>query len=140
MFGLTKRLPKVGSDSGKSGGFLLGVIKGSAYAVIVSLVCILLFAVIIKYTAIPEAWIQPVNQVIKGLSVLIGAWAAAKKIKSNGWLMGLLIGLVYTILAFLVFSILDGEFRFTLNILNDLLFGGIMGLIAGILMVNIIKR
>jgi len=119
--------------------FILGVIKGAAYAVIVSLLGILLFALLLKFTPIPEAWIQPINQVIKGLSILVGAWFAARKIKSNGWLMGLLIGLIYTVLAFIVFSLLDGNFRFTLTILNDLLFGSVMGVIAGVITVNLIK-
>ena len=133
-----KTRTKINLSSDKS-VFVLSIIKGAAYAVIVSLAGILLFALLIKFIPISESWVQPINQVIKGLSVLIGAYIAARKIKSNGWLMGLLIGLLYTLIAYIVFSLLDGEFRFTLSILNDLLFGGIMGVISGIITVNVIK-
>lgn len=112
---------------------ILIMTKGIFWAVSVSLICILIFALIIKFTTIPESFIMPINQVIKVLSIFIGCWVASKKIKNNGWLWGLFIGAIYTLLAFLIFSILDGEFRFTLNLLNDFVFGALLGLISGII-------
>ena len=111
----------------------LAVLKGVFWALTVSLLCALIFAFIIKFTNISESAIMPINQVIKVLSILVGCFVASKKIKNNGWLWGLIIGAVYTLLAFLVFSILDGEFRFTLSLLNDLVFGAVLGLISGII-------
>ncbi len=111
----------------------LAVLKGVFWALTVSLLCVLIFAFIIKFTNISESAIMPINQVIKVLSILVGCFVASKKIKNNGWLWGLIIGVVYTLLAFLVFSILDGEFRFTLSLLNDLVFGAVLGLISGII-------
>ena len=111
----------------------LNAIKGVFWAISVSLLCVLLFAFIIKFTSITENAISPINQVIKILSIFIGCYIASKKIESNGWFWGLIIGGLYTILAFLIFSILDGEFRFTLNLLNDFVFGSIIGLISGII-------
>lgn len=112
---------------------ILIMTKGIFWAISCSLVCILIFAFIIKFTTIPETIISPINQIIKVVSILVGCWVASKKIKNNGWLWGLFIGGLYTLLAFLIFSILDGEFRFSLNLLNDFVFGSILGLISGII-------
>ena len=120
------------SAENKGSNFLV-VLKGVFWALTVSLLCVLIFAFIIKFTNISESAIMPINQVIKVLSILVGCWVASKKIKSNGWLWGLIIGAIYTLLAFVVFSILDGEFRFTLSLLNDLVFGAVLGLISGII-------
>ncbi len=112
---------------------ILSMLKGVFWAISFSLICILIFAFIIKFTNISENAISPINQVIKVLSILVGCYVASKKIKSNGWLWGLFIGALYTIFAFLIFSILDGEFRITLNLLNDFVFGSLIGLISGII-------
>ena len=57
-----------------------------------------------------------------------------------GFISGLVIGFFYTILAFITFSILDGNFVFSKTLLNDLLFGGIIGAICGIIAVNFIGK
>lgn len=123
---------KLSIDQTKNNSFL-GLLKGAFWAISTSLVCVLIFAFIIKFTSINESLISPINQGIKILSILIGCFIASKKINSNGWLWGLLLGAIYTILAFVIFSILDGEFNFNLSLLNDITFGSILGLISGII-------
>ncbi len=118
---------------------ILGVLKGTFWAISVSLICVLIFAFVIKFTSISENLIMPINQVIKIISILFGASVMTKKIKSNGWLWGLILGAVYTLLAFLIFSTLNGKFDFSINLLNDVVFGSIIGLISGIIMFAIRK-
>lgn len=124
----------------KDRSFLLAIIKGSLIALCISLVGILIFAFILKFASISDKAIRPINQIIKGVSVLVGVFVAMRKVDKMGLVGGLLIGLVYTILAFVVFSLLDGNFEFNLTLLNDLLFGGIMGAICGIIAVNVKRR
>lgn len=118
----------------------LTVLKGSLVALSISLVSILIFAFFIKYVAVPTNAIKPINQVIKGLSLLIGTFVALKKVDKMGLINGLLIGLAYTVLAFVVFSILDGHFEFTKSLVNDLLFGGLIGGICGVITVNFRRK
>lgn len=126
-------------DTNTKGTLLLSVLKGSLVALCFSLVGILVFAFLLKFTNISDSVINPVNQVIKGLSVFFGVFIGLKKEKEMGLVSGLLIGLIYTMVAFLVFSILDGHFVFDRTLLNDIIFGGIMGAICGIICVNIKK-
>ena len=119
--------------------FVINVAKGMLVAVCVSLILVLLFAFILKFTNIPESTIKPVNQVIKGLSILIGVFIALKKSKDLGLVSGLLIGFLYTIVAFVIFSCLGGVFAFDITFLTDILFGAVMGAICGIICVNLKK-
>lgn len=116
---------------------ILNIIKGSFWGVAFSLICILIFALIIKFTSISENAIQPINQIIKVLSILFACFIVGKKIKKGGIFVGLFTGMLYTLVAFVIFSILDGSFNLGLNTLNDLTFGGIIGIISGILCINI---
>ncbi len=118
-----------------SGG--LDVLKGSLYAVAISLVGILLFAFIIKMVGISDAFISPVNQVIKIASILVGCFVCFKHRSSNGLLKGALLGVLYTLLAFIIFSVLNGDFGVGRVVFNDCLFGAIMGAICGIVSVNL---
>ena len=119
--------------------FVFSVAKGALVAVCVSLVLVLLFAFLLKFTNIPESTIKPVNQVIKGLSILIGVFVGLRKSKELGLVSGLLIGFIYTIVAFVIFSILGGVFAFDLTFLTDILFAAVMGAICGIICVNLKK-
>ncbi len=126
--------------SEKSGNnFWLNIVKGTLIALSFSLVGILIFAFILKFTNISESVITPINQVIKGVSIFLGVFIALKKQKEIGLVSGLLIGLIYTIFAFLVFSILAGHFVFDISLLIDMAFGSIIGGICGIISVNIKK-
>ncbi len=126
------------SDENK-GKILKPVLKGVVVSLCVSLVCILFFAFLLRFTNISESLITPVNQVIKGVSIFIGVFVGMRKVKEKGILNGLLIGFFFTILAFLVFSLLDGQFDFDKTLLNDIIFGSIIGGICGIICVNLKK-
>lgn len=115
---------------------VLNIIKGCLLAVAISLVGILFFAFIIKLFGLTDSWIKPINQIIKALSIFFGTMFALKKDKKNGLVKGLVIGLVYTISAFVIFSILNGAFAFDKSLLTDILFGTITGAICGVIVVN----
>ncbi len=122
------------------GGFWLSIVKGVGVGLCVALVGILLFAFLLRFTTISDKIISPVNQVIKGVSIFFGVFIGMKKHKQMGLLNGLLIGLFFTISAFLVFSLLDGAFVFDRTLFNDLIFGSVIGAICGIICVNLKKN
>lgn len=123
----------------KHNGVFLSIVKGSLIALCVSLIGILIFAFCLKFTSLSDKLILPINQVIKGLSIFLGVFFGLKKQKQMGLISGLLIGFVYTIVAFFAFSILNGAFNFDHTLLNDIVFGAIIGGICGIICVNLKK-
>ena len=131
-------LRKTKSETPKNTMFV-HVLKGAFIALGVSLVGVLMFAFLLKFTNISDSVINPVNQVIKAVSIFLGVFLGLRKQKEMGLVSGLLIGLIFTMIAFLTFSVLDGHFAFDRTLLNDTIFGCIMGAICGIICVNIKK-
>lgn len=121
----------------KENSLLKNALKGSLMALAISLIGILLFAFIIKLTNMSNNCISPINQVIKFLSIFIGVCFALRKNKSKGILNGLVIGIVYTLLAFIIFSALSKNFSFDKSLFNDLIFDCIAGIICGVIAVNL---
>ncbi len=115
---------------------LSNIIKGALIAVSVSLVLILVFALLIKFLNIPDGAIQPVNQAIKIVSILFGVRAALKHFPKKGLVTGAVIGITYTILAYVFFSFLSGKFVFSANLFIDALFSLIIGGLCGVFFVN----
>ena len=129
---------KTRSDAPKNKTFV-HIFKGAFIGLGVSLILVLIFAFILKFTNISDSVISPVNQVIKAASIFLGVFLGLRKQKEMGLVSGLCIGLLFTIIAFLTFSVLDGHFAFDRTLLNDTIFGSIMGAICGIICVNIKK-
>ena len=125
--------------AGERGKAALEIVKGLTIAIIVSLLLVLTFALVIKMANLPNSYIAPVNQAIKALSLLIGSLFSFK-IKSGGWKKGLLLGIFYILLAYAIFSLLDGQFKFGISLLYDFLLGAAMGLICGVIAVNISRK
>ena len=93
--------------------------RGVSLAIIVCLAAVLIFALVIQFTGLPESVIMPVNQFIKVLAIFIGCFFSLRG--SKGWLKGGLVGLIAGGLTFLLFALLGG-FPSGLRILWDLLF------------------
>ena len=133
-------MEKTATIKGEKGAFLKALIKGSLVALSISLIAICVFAFLLRFFDINADLIKPINQIIKIVSILIGSFIALKNVREMGLITGFLIGVVYTILAFLVFSLLNGAINFSPSIVNDLLFGGITGAIVGVFAVNIFGK
>ena len=110
--------------------------RGVSLAIIVCLAAVLIFALVIQFTGLPESVIMPVNQFIKVLAIFIGCFFSLRG--SKGWLKGGLVGLIAGGLTFLLFALLGG-FPSGLRILWDLLFCVGVGILSGIISVNLIK-
>ena len=124
----------------KSNSMVISSLKGSLIATCVSLVGILFFAFIVKLFGITDGFLKPVNQIIKAISIMIGTFITLKKDNEKGMFKGLIIGIIYTLLAFLVFSILNGSFNFDKSLLTDVIFAGVTGAICGVITINIKKK
>lgn len=115
------------------------VIIGALSAISMALILILLFAVIIRFTSLSDTFIKPVNQVIKIVCILFGVKLGVKHNPTKGWVKGSLIGFTFSLVAYLLFSILGGSFNFGWTTVVDVIFSTIIGFICGILFVNLQK-
>jgi putative membrane protein (TIGR04086 family) len=112
---------------------LKAILRGVLYAVITSLVLVLLLALVIRLTGMADAVIKPVVQVIKVLSVFVGVAVALRDVAKRGYIWGAVVGLVYTVLTFFIFSILDNSFSITTGLPVDMLFALAVGAASSML-------
>ncbi|MCL2847966.1 MAG: TIGR04086 family membrane protein [Firmicutes bacterium] len=120
--------------------YTLEIVKAVVVAVILSLASILILAFLIPAINISNEALPIINQVIKGVVILV-ACLVALRLPKNGWLRGIIVGLVYVLIAFILFSLLAGaSFDFGLTLLNDIALGAVTGLLSGIIASLIRKR
>ena len=129
-------MQKTNSMTAENFGGVSRFIKGLIVSFIITFACIILFAFLIKWFDFSDKIISPVNLGIKALSVGFGTLIFARK-SSKGILKGVLFALIYTLIAFLLFSALAGVFNFSFGLVLDLLFTALVGAIFGIFGVNI---
>ena len=120
--------------------FALSCVKATLICLAFTLVGVLIFAFILKSFSISDGAIKPINQVIKAVSIFFGCLIGLKKQKTMGLVKGFIIGLIYVLLAFFVFSALSGSFAVNLTLLSDVIFGGIMGAVCGVVAINFLKK
>lgn len=117
---------------------LSNLFKGLIVSIIITFVCIIIFGFVIKWGSYPNSIITPVNLAIKGLSVIIGAFIYGRH-ASKGIIRGIIFGLAYTTLAFLIFSLLSGSMLLSTGILLDYAFTITASIIATIISINTSK-
>ena len=117
------------------GGEIFQVVKGVGVSLILSLIMALIFAVALRFCYLPQQIIYPINQLIKGIAVVIGTLICVRGEK--GFLKGLIIALVFTALSYLAFSALGGDFSLSWMIAVELLITGMIGVLSGSIAVNL---
>ena len=119
------------------GNGIFTVIKATLLALAISLLSAVVFAVFLRVSSIGEGWIYPINQLLKGVSIVVGVFLFAEGEK--GWLKGGGTGLLFTALSYLAFSALGGGFTLSWLILLEFFAAFLIGSISGILAVNLKK-
>jgi len=108
------------------------VIKGGMLGALFSVGLIFLYALALWKEFLPAESIRLVNALIKVLSAAAAALFAVRRCARRRWLIGGAAGLFYTLLAFMVFSILSDTFVFSEALLSDLLIGLLSGITAAV--------
>lgn len=114
----------------------LCILKGCAFAIIISIILLTVYALLLTYTKVSESTITPVVLTITGISILIGSTISSRKIKKNGLMYGGLVGAIYIIFLYFASSLCITGFSLTLNSIIMLAVGIITGIAGGIIGVN----
>lgn len=115
---------------------ILDVVRALAVALLTNLVAVLLIAVVVKYTGVTQSVATALNQVVKVLSLAVGAVVGFRSGRF-GLVLGAVTGLLFTVLGFSVFSLLAGRPLFTDVTVFDFLLGLASGVFSGVLAVNL---
>lgn len=115
--------------------FFSSIIKGVLFAVIVSLMSVLIFAFIVQIANLQSGVIKAVNQFIKIISVFLSCMFFVNK--KAGLIRGAIIGVFFTLITYLIFALFFSQIDFGFSFFVDIIFMLVIGGLAGIISVNL---
>lgn len=118
-------------------GTVLQILTAAAVSVLLVMAGVLLFAGAIRLFSLPTSAVRPVNQFIKTVGLFLGCVFTLKG--SRGALKGFLAGIVAALVLILVFAVAGKNFPSFSSAALDLLLFAAVGLISGIVAVNVKK-
>jgi len=124
-------------DKGMINKNMINILKGSALSIVVTLILLFIFSIVLTYTSVQESLIAPVVIVITAISILAGSSISSLKIKKNGLVNGALVGLIYILVIYLIFSITGSGFMLNITSIIMVVSAIIAGIIGGIIGVNL---
>ena len=119
----------------KNGNGFFTVLKAVAFALAVSLLAVVVFACVLRVKPLSDRAVYFVNQVVKNLAVIVATLLFVRG--ENGWLKGGAVGLLFTLVSYLTFSIVAHTFSLSALAVAELFVGLIAGAGAGAIAVNL---
>ena len=117
--------------------FAFQIVKGGVLSLLFSVLFTLLFSLILLLFSLPDAVILPINQTLKVLSIALAVFFSVRDEK--GWLKGLLIGVIATMLTTFAFSFLGGGLSFSWLIFAEIAYCAAAGAAMGMVSVNVFR-
>lgn len=134
---LIKKISNEKSESNTKG--MVNIIKGSIISIVFSIIALIIFSVILTNTQLSENTINPVIMAITAISILIGSIVSVSKIEKKGIINGAIVGLIYILAIYLLSSIVNSNFSFSISSIILIILAIIAGMIGGIIGVNLKK-
>ena len=119
----------------ETNSFIKQTIKAICTAVIITLVAIFIFGLIVKFAELNQTVIRIINQFIKTVAIFSGCYFAFSK--NKGYFKGGIAGFFATLITYFIFMIMTGSVGTVSAFMLDLLFGTLIGVISGVLTVNV---
>ena len=126
----------VSENISENGNNIKKVIKGSAFSIIITLIGLLVYSIILSYTSVSESTIPTIVIIITAISILIGSTISTSNIKKNGIINGMLVGLIYIAIIYLLSSIVTGNFLLNITSIIMIITSVLTGALRGIIGVN----
>lgn len=120
----------------ENGNNIKKVIKGSAFSIIITLIGLLVYSIILSYTSVSESTIPTIVIIITAISILIGSTISTSNIKRNGIINGMLVGIIYITIIYLLSSIVTGNFLLNSTSIIMIIASVLTGALGGIIGVN----
>lgn len=114
------------------------IFKGVIFSLIISVLTVIVFAIIVKFANLSSKTIEIVNIALKIISILVGTLLAVGSGR-QGLFKGGIIGLLFVLVSYLVFSLINGSFSVNPLTAFDVIFCLVAGLLSGVFAVNVRK-
>ncbi len=129
-------------DKVKSNKFswIFSLLKCCLIGILATLIGTLLFAIVLKFVDFSSKTISYVNDGIKMISLFITIGCIKKVDGEKLLIKSVLAGLIYALLTFVIFSVLNGGFNFNLTFVYDLIFALVVSVIISVILNLFNKR
>ena len=117
------------------GNVFFTLVKGVGAALGCSLLSTVILACLLRFGALPDKAIYPINQVLK--VVFVAASAILFVRGEKGWLQGGIMGLLFTALSYVTFSAIGGDFSLSWLAIVELILAFFAGALGGVIGVNL---
>ena len=118
---------------------ILTLVKCALIGLVATLLGIVVFSVTLKFADLSNLVISYVNDIIKAFSIFIMVMCIKRKSGDRLMFKALFAGIIYAILSFVIFSILNGQFVLNMTFVYDLLFAVIASAIVSVI-INILNN
>ncbi len=119
---------------------VFALLKGLGLAILITLGGMAILAALVILTPISDGLLTMLNQVLKVVAIFVGALAAVGRGGERGFAIGALVGLVYMVLGYLVYSIVDGMLAPAPQMALEFALGALIGAISGAIAANLKPR
>lgn len=109
------------------------VLRGALLSGALTVLCLLLLALTLKYGVLPEQSVPLANQVLKVLGIALAAGLSVRRESAHPWFRGMTAGVVYILLGIVVFSIAVGSLSLSASNALDVLMGAAVGALTAII-------
>lgn len=103
----------------------------------ISFILIILYALILSFTSMSDSSMSMTIQIIMIVSITVSSIYGGKRISKKGWLFGIVLGLAFTLLLVPLGISFTQSFSFDKFFVAKALMGSAVGLIGGIIGVNL---
>lgn len=119
---------------------ILRLLKGLGAAILITLGGMAVLAALVIFTPISDALLTVLNQLLKVASIFFGTLFAVGRGGERGFALGALVGLIYMVLGYLIYSIIDGVLAPAAQMSLEFLLGALIGAISGVIAANLRPR
>ncbi|ENK1243052.1 TIGR04086 family membrane protein [Clostridium sporogenes] len=113
------------------------IVQGILRAVILTVIMLLLFAVVLTFTDVSEKISSIIYLLITILSIMYGTIYSVRKINKKGWLIGLVISIIYMVIIYIISIVSGNTLTFGTDRFIRILLALILGMLSGMLGINI---
>ena len=119
---------------------LASVLKGLLCAVVLTLLLMVGVAALALGVRISDGMLTALNQVMKLLSILLGAAVAVGRGGRRGFLTGMTVAMLYMTVGYVCYAALGGNAFVASQMLGEILIGGALGAVAGAVLSNLPEK
>nr|WP_251860887.1 TIGR04086 family membrane protein [Clostridium sp. Marseille-Q2269] len=113
------------------------IAQGILRAVIITVIMLLMFAVVLTFKDVGEKITSIIYLLITILSIMYGTIYAVRKINKRGWVVGLVISIIYMAIIYIISIISGNTLTFGSDRFIRIFLALMLGMLSGMLGVNI---